>query len=464
MLKDHYCSDLNPRLVGETVKLAGFIHSRRDHGQIIFVDLRDSSGLCQIVFNPDNKELYRKADKLTPESVVLVIGKVKKRPKGMENKKIKSGQVEIDAQKLELLAKARTPVFEIGQDTRKVNLEKRFEYRYLDLRSKRMANNLKLRYQINSYCRQFLDRQGFIEVETPDLTKGTPEGAREFIVPSRLHQGQFYVLPQSPQQFKQLLMVSGIERYFQITRCFRDEDQRSDRQPEFTQLDIEMAYVDQDDIIILVEELVTELIGKLFPKKRFTETPFPRLTYRQAEEKYGSDRPDIRQNKKDPQEMGFVWVTDFPLMEYDLGEKKLRSTHHPFTMPLEKDIDRLEKEPEKVLAKAYDLVLNGVEVFGGSIRITDPELQRRVFRVLGLKDKEIENRFGHMLKAFEYGVPPHGGIASGQDRFIALLAGEKNINEVIAFPKTGDGSDLMMGAPSSISSKQLRELGIKIKK
>lgn len=461
MLKDHYCSELTVKLAGKKVELAGFIHSRRDHGQIIFIDLRDSSGLVQVVFDPEDKKICQQANKLTPESVVQIIGEVQKRPKGMENKKIASGKIEVRAEKLKVLAEAKTPVFEVNKDTRLIDEEKRLTYRYLDLRSKRMADNLKLRHQIITFIRQFLNEQGFLEVETPYLTKGTPEGAREYLVPSRLHLDQYYVLPQSPQQFKQLLMVGGIEKYYQIARCFRDEDPRGDRQQEFTQLDLEMAYITQEDILILTEQLLSELIEDLFPKKKITKLPFPRMTYQKAMKEYQTDAPDIRENPDDPNELGFVWVTDFPLMEWDGKGKQLQSSHHPFTKPREEDTDLLEKEPDKVLAEAYDIVLNGTEVGGGSIRISDHQLQKRVFKVLGLTDKVIEERFGHLLKAFRYGVPPHGGIAPGLDRLVMELTGEKNIREVIAFPKTGDGRDLMMGAPSKIPSEQLKEIGIK---
>jgi aspartyl-tRNA synthetase len=461
MLKDHHCSDLTTKLVGRQVKLAGFVHSQRNHGQIIFFDLRDSSGLVQVVFDPEDQKIYQQASKLTPESVVQVVGKVQKRPQGMENKKITSGKIEIKAKKLNILAKAKTPVFEVNKDTRLIDEKKRLSYRYLDLRSKRLADNLRLRHQVITFIRQFLNKQGFLEIETPYLTKGTPEGAREYLVPSRLHPDQYYVLPQSPQQFKQLLMVGGIEKYYQIARCFRDEDPRGDRQQEFTQLDLEMAYITQEDILILIEQLLSELIEELFPDKKITKLPFPRITYRKAMKEYQTDAPDIRKDPNNPDELGFVWVTDFPLMEWDAKGKQLQSSHHPFTKPRKEDIDLLEKEPTKVLAEAYDIVLNGTEVGGGSIRISDYQLQKRVFKVLGLTDKVIEKRFGQLLKAFQYGAPPHGGIAPGLDRLVMELAGEKNIREVIAFPKTGDGRDLMMGAPSKISPEQLREVGIK---
>jgi len=461
MLKDHSCADLQPKLDKKSVKLAGFVHAIRKHGSIVFIDLRDSTGLCQIVVAPEYKQAYKIAESLGVETIIQVAGKVKKRPKGSDNPKLVSGKVEIEAEDINVLSKAKTPVFELDKDTINVNEEKRLQYRYLDLRSNRMKKNLELRHNINNYVRDFLSKQGFLEVETPYLTKGTPEGAREYVVPSRIEPGKFYVLPQSPQQFKQLLMVSGVEKYFQLVRCFRDEDQRKDRQAEFTQLDIEMAYVTEEDIMILIEQLMTEMVEDLFPKKKLLQSPFPVMSYNQAIKDYGTDRPDIRKNKNDPNELAFCWVKDFPLMEYKEKTKELTSTHHPFTKPRQEDIKLLDTEPEKVKAEAYDLVLNGWEIFGGSIRISDPKLQFKIFQVLGLEDKVIKERFGHMIQAFEYGVPPHGGIASGHDRLVALLAGEKNIREAIAFPKTGDGRDLMMQAPSAVDPKSLKELHIK---
>jgi aspartyl-tRNA synthetase len=461
MLKDHNASDLTSKIDGKEVRLAGFVHSIRSHGKIIFIDLRDFTGLTQIVFAPENKEAYREAQKLSGEFVVFVKGIVKKRPSGMINKEIVSGEVEIEAKELKILSKAKTPPFQVDKDTRDISEKKRLKHRYIDLRSKRMLENLKIRTKVIRYLTDFLIDSSFLEIETPYITKGTPEGAREYVIPSRLHKGEFYVLPQSPQQFKQLLMVSGIERYFQIAKAFRDEDPRSDRQQEFTQLDIEMSYVDQEDILAIVEQMISEMVEDLFPDKKIAKLPFPRLTYNQAMKEYASDSPNMKENLEDPNELAFCWVTDFPLMEFNENEKKLVSTHHPFTAPNKEDLDKLDNEPENVRAQAYDLVLNGYEVAGGSIRISNQDLQKKIFQILGLSDQEIDNKFGHMLEAFTYGVPPHGGIASGLDRLVAEIANEDNIREVIAFPKTGDGRDLMMSAPSEIDQKQLDELGIK---
>lgn len=464
MLKDHNLAELSPKLVDRKVALAGFVHSIRKHGQVIFIDLRDVSGIAQIVFDSKDKLLYRRAKNLAVEYVILVKGRVKKRPKELINKKIVSGEVEVKAEELEVLSVAKTPPFEIGQDTRGISEEKRLANRYIDLRSQRMLNNLKIRAKITRYIRDFLFQQGFIEIETPYLTKGTPEGAREYLVPARLHPERFYVLPQSPQQFKQLLMVSGIERYFQIVRCFRDEDPRADRQQEFTQLDMELAYVSQEDIITIVEELLSEMVEDLFPEKKITKLPFPRFSYQTALKQFQTDSPNIKENPRDPNELGFCWVTDFPLLEYNSQERKLVSTHHPFTKPKEEDIKLLDSKPEKVRAQAYDLVLNGTEIGGGSIRINDHRLQEKIFQILGLSKEEIRSKFGHLLKAFQYGVPPHGGIAPGLDRIVMELANEKNIREVIAFPKTGDGRDLMMRAPDKVDPNQLKELNIAVKK
>lgn len=449
--------------VGKAVKIAGWVHSRRDHGKLIFIDLRDRDGLVQVVIIPSEKEAYEVGNKVRPEYVLEIEGEVNKRPDNMVNPNIPSGTVEVLAKKITILNESKTPPFEIDKDTIGINEELRLKYRYLDLRSERMASNIKMRAKVVKYIRDFYVDHGFIEVETPILTKGTPEGAREFIVPSRVHGGKFYVLPQSPQQFKQLLMVAGLERYFQIARCFRDEDQRGDRQLEFTQLDIEMSFPTQEEILGLYEECLIGMVKEFYPKKKITQTPFPVLTYQEAMEKYKTDKPDLRKNKDDLNELAFCWITDMPLFEYGKEEKKLVSGHHPFTAPKEEDMGLLEKEALKVRAKAYDIALNGYEIGGGSIRIHKRDLQNKIFQLLGLKEKEIQSRFGHMLEAFEYGAPPHGGIAPGIDRLCMILQGEPNIREVIAFPKTGDGRDPMMGAPSEVDEKQLKEAHIQVK-
>ncbi len=451
-------------LIGKKVKLAGWVNSRRDHGQIIFIDLRDKSGIVQLVFSPENKNLYKMADSLRSEYVVAVVGKVNERPAGMQNPKLKTGKIEIVVEKLNVLAKAETLPFEITKDTKPVEEEKRMKYRYLDLRSERMKKNMITRHKVIKFIRDWLSEKDFIEIETPILTKSTPEGARDYIVPSRQQPGKFYALPQSPQQYKQLLMVAGMEKYFQIARCFRDEDPRGDRQPEHTQLDLEMSFVSQDDILDLIENLYTALIKKLYPKKKISQIPFPRLDYVEMIKKYKTDRPDLRKNKKDPDELAFCWIINWPLFGWNAGEKRWDPHHHIFTAPQEKDLPLLEKSPEKVHSQQHDLVLNGNEIAGGSIRISDPKIQMKIFELVGISKAEAEEKFGHLLKAFEYGVPPHGGIAPGIDRLLMILENESSIREVIAFPKTGDGRDLMMDAPADITPKQLKELQIEIKK
>lgn len=450
-------------LVGETVVLKGWIQTRRDMGKLAFVDLRDRSGLAQVVLVPaELSETAREQMKeLRSEYCVAITGVVQKRGEKQINPDLPTGTVEILAKDLEILNAAKTLPFEL-ENTLGINEELRLKHRYLDLRSPRMLKNLELRDRVITFFREHLHAKGFLEVETPNLTKGTPEGSREYLVPSRLHDGQFYVLPQSPQQFKQLLMVSGVEKYFQIARCFRDEDQRGDRQPEFTQLDMELSFVEQEDVLSLIEAMMIEMIKTVAPEKRIAQVPFPRITYADAMAKYGSDKPDFRQNKDDQNELAFEWVVDFPMFEDD-GEGGIQAVHHPFTSPKAEDVHLLETEPTKARANAYDLVLNGYEIFGGSIRIHKRELQNRVFQLLGLKDEIIQERFGHMLEAFEYGAPPHGGIASGLDRIVMILANEPNIREVIPFPKTGDARDPLMGAPSSIEEKRLIEAHIALR-
>lgn len=448
--------------VGEKVELAGWVHARRNMGKIIFIDLRDKTGLIQVVFA--SSKLHKIADELRPEFVIKLTGTVKQRNEKYFNKKLETGEVEIEADELEILNESKTPPFEIDKDTFQVNEETRLKYRYLDLRSARMHKNLILRDKIIGFMRDWMRTEDFMEIETPCLTKGTPEGAREFIVPSRLHPGNFYVMPQSPQQFKQLLMVGGVERYFQVARCFRDEDQRGDRQPEFTQLDIEMSFAGQEEILNLTETMIIELVKKVLPDKKIKQIPFPRIPYKEAMEKYKSDKPDLRENKDDKDELAFCWIVDFPMFEHSETEGKIVAMHHPFTAPKEEDAGILDGEPLKVRANAYDLVLNGVEVAGGSVRIHKREMQDKVFKILGLSEEEIKEKFSHMLEAFEFGAPPHSGIAWGLDRAISILADEPNIREVIAFPKTGDARDPLMDAPSPLPEKSLREVNIRIVK
>ena len=447
--------------IGEKAKVSGWVNVRRDHGKLIFIDLRDRSGILQIVFSGANKDLWKSADTLRPEWVVSIEGLIKERPENLRNSKIETGNVELEAEVLEVLNESKTPPFEIG-DKSKIGEELRMEYRYLDLRDPKMQKNLEKRSEVLRFLNNYLKDNKFVEIETPDLTKGTPEGAREFVVPSRKHPGKFYVLPQSPQQFKQLLMVAGLERYFQIARCFRDEDSRGDRQPEFTQLDIEMSFVEEDDVMNLIEEMLINLVKKIFPKKKISKEPFPKIDYDEVMAKYNSDKSDLRENKNNPDELAFAWVVNMPLLEYSETEKKWVSSHHPFTSPKNTQHETWNMEQlGTIKAKAYDLVLNGYEIGGGSIRIHNRELQNKIFEILGLKTLEIEARFGHMLRAFEYGAPPHGGIALGLDRILMILMNEPSIREVIAFPKTGDDRDLLMGAPSEISELQLKELHIK---
>jgi aspartyl-tRNA synthetase len=449
-------------MVGKSLHLFGWIQTRRDHGGLIFLDLRDRSGLLQCVVK-DGEPTFKTAEELRGEYVVEVEGVVTARPEKLINPDLSTGSVELKVSNITILSPSETPPFEIDGAV-SPNEEIRLSHRYLDLRTSRMRHNLGLRHQMTTYIRNFLDKRDFYEVETPYLTKGTPEGAREFIVPSRLTPGSFYTLPQAPQQFKQLLMVGGIERYFQIARCFRDEDPRGDRQPEFTQLDLEMSFVEQEDILQLVEELAIGLTKELLPEKKIVSEPFPRLKYADVMQKYGTDRPDLRSNKNDPNELAFAFITDFPMFEPGQKPDEWTFSHNPFSMPTISDPAELKASPGKARAYQYDLVLNGEEIAGGSIRNHYPELLRAVLEILGHSKQDIQGKFGHMLEAFRYGVPPHGGIAFGFDRWVMVMAGEPNIREVIAFPKTGDMRDLMMGAPSPLPDKLLSELKIEVRK
>ncbi len=455
--------------VGESVRLQGWVHTRRDMGKISFIDLRDRSGILQVVCVPAelDEQSVRALKEIRPEFCVEIEGVVQRRNKKQQNSHLPTGSIELLAQRLVILNASKTPPFELD-NTIGVNEEVRLKYRYLDLRSPRMHRNLVLRDRISVCLRDALHREDFLEVETPCLTKGTPEGAREFIVPSRLHPGEFYVLPQSPQQFKQLLMVGGVERYFQFARCFRDEDQRGDRQPEFTQLDVELSFIEREDILQIMEKMMIHLIKTVSPEKRIQTLPFPRLSYAEAMKRYGTDRPDLRDNKQDPSVLAFCWVLDFPFFERTeapLGsDAEWTFTHNPFSAPVPEHLPWLmEKENiGDILTTQYDVVLNGYEIGGGSIRNHQPEALHRVFEVLGFSDEEIHNQFGHMLEAFAYGAPPHGGMAFGFDRLVMLLADEPNIREVIPIPKTGDARDVMMGAPSVIDAKRLREAHIRV--
>jgi len=587
MYKTISCGDLRATHVGQTVTLAGWVHRRRDHGGVTFLDLRDRAGIVQVVANPETSpQAHASAEAARPEWVLQVEGQVRRRPSGMENPQLPTGEVEVEVRSLTVLNPARTPPFPVNEET-EVEEMTRLKYRYLDLRRGRMRGNLELRHRLVKFIRDYLDARGFWEVETPILFKTTPEGARDYLVPSRLYAGEFYALPQSPQQLKQMLMVAGVERYFQIARCFRDEDQRGDRQPEFTQLDLEMSFVERDDIMSLAEELFTALVEAVVPSKKLLATPWPRFTYAEVMERFGKDNPDIRfglelrdisdmaagcgfqvfekavasggavrginakgcgaysrkdideltqfvasfgakglaylaveasgehrstfakflqpewtaalldrlqaepgdlllfvadkgsvvfeslgrlrvhladrLGLRDPNVLAFCWVIDFPFVTWNADEKRWDPSHHLFTSPVLVDIPLLDLDPGKARGQQYDMVLNDNEVGGGSIRIHDRALQEKIFQLIGLDPDVARERFGHMLEAFEYGTPPHGGIAPGIDRLCMILAGEPNIREVIAFPKNQAARDVMAGAPSFVEPDQLRDLHLTIR-
>ncbi len=584
MLRTHSCGELRAEDVGKAVKLAGWAHRRRDHGGLIFINLRDREGMVQVVFDPSvSQQGHQIASQVRSEYVLLVTGQVVRRPPGQENPEMSTGEIEVRADTIEILNEARTPPFYI-EDEAVGDEALRLRYRYLDLRRPAMQEKLLLRHKVVSFIRRFLDARGFVEIETPVLIKSTPEGARDYLVPSRVHAGRFYALPQSPQQLKQLLMVAGLDRYYQIARCFRDEDQRADRQPEFTQLDLEMSFVEQEDILQLIERLFIELVEEV-SSRRLLFKPFPRLSYEEAMEKYGTDRPDMRfemllvdltdvladsdfrvfssvvakgghvkgiraggcggYTRKQVDELGefvrkyeaqgvvaialtedgvrssiakfisheemqsiiarleaetgdlilivagdrqvvaeslgqlrlmmgdrlgvrdddllaFVWIVDMPLFEWKEQEDRWDAMHHPFTAPVEEDLPLLESDPGAARAQQYDIVCNGWEIGGGSIRIHRRTIQEKIFSIMGLSEEEIRSQFGHLLDAFEYGTPPHGGIAPGIDRLVMVLAGEHSIREVMAFPKTTTAADLMFDAPSPISEEQLKELHLRL--
>jgi aspartyl-tRNA synthetase len=578
--RTHTCGELRTGDLGSNVTLLGWVHRVRDLGRVLFIDIRDRAGLSQIVVR-DDEALLAEAKRLRPEFVIGVKGVVERRSDETINPKLATGEVEVMARQFRLLNESKTPPFQIAEDS-PVSEDVRLRYRYLDLRRPRLQMNIGLRHRVTFAVRQYFDEKGFWEIETPILTKSTPEGARDYLVPSRVHPGEFYALPQSPQIFKQILMIAGTDRYFQITRCFRDEDLRADRQPEFTQVDVEVSFASPEMIYGLIEPLIQRVFREI---GRDVPVPFPRMPYAEAMAKYGSDKPDLRfgleiadlsdvfrdsefrvfkqivaeggvirgfsvpggnaysrsqidvlveqakqigfsglvwvrpgeppissvkalaegtlrgalersgaspddlllvaggpadhlskllgqlrlviakrENLLDSEQFSFVWVTDFPLLEWNGDEQRWFSMHHPFTAPSDADTVKLEHDPGAVRAKAYDLVLNGSEIGGGSIRIHDAQLQARVFRRLGISDEEAKARFGFFLEALEYGTPPHGGIALGLDRMVALLAGESSIREVIAFPKTANAVDLMSGAPSPVDAKQLRELHLRAQK
>jgi aspartyl-tRNA synthetase len=586
MYKTHTCGELRASHAGQVVTVAGWVHRRRDHGGVIFFDLRDRYGLIQVTINPNlSKETLDVVSDVRFEWVLQIKGKVAIRPAGMENPKMATGEVEIIASEINVLNPAKTLPFMVSGEEQEADENTRLKYRYLDLRRDRMSRNIILRHRVIKFMRDYLDKLGFLEIETPILFKATPEGARDYLVPSRIFPGQFYALPQSPQQLKQLLMVAGLDRYFQIARCFRDEDLRGDRQPEFTQLDLEMSFVHRDDVLETVEGLYAALIPAVAPNKRLMSSPWPKISHHDALNKYGSDKPDLRfgmelqdvgdlfsksdfrvfqtaleaggvikcivapgcseYSRRDVDElveiarslgakglatlsittdglkgsaskfisseeadslkkrtgakagdlilfaadessivnkvlgglrvifrdkltladsnlMACAWIVDFPMFAWNKEEKRWDAEHHPFTMPKMEDLPKFEADPGSVLSDAYDMVCNGYELASGSIRIHRRDIQTKVFQLLGLKDEEIQTKFGHMLEAFEFGAPPHGGLAPGIDRLVMLLADEPNIREVIAFPKNQVGRDVMADAPSSVEEKQLKELHIKI--
>ncbi len=585
--RTHYCGTIRSSHEGQTVTVMGWVHRRRDHGGLIFVDLRDREGLVQVVFYPDlSPEAHEQAHHLRSEYVIAVTGEVTRRPEGTENPDLPTGQVEVRATELRILSRSRTPVFPVEEEGPEVGEDLRLKYRYLDLRRPALQNNLRVRHRAAMVVRRFLDEHGFLEVETPVLTRSTPEGARDFLVPSRLNPGRFYALPQSPQLFKQLLMVAGVDRYFQIVKCFRDEDLRADRQPEFTQIDVEMSFVTPETVMGIMEEMIAVLWREVAGVE--LERPFPRMPYAEALARYGTDAPDLRYgleladvsgavagsefkvfasavarggvvkavnakgagerlSRKEIDDLaGFVapfgakglawiriqpdgswqspiakflgeaaragitealspepgdilffvadtrevadlalsklrghlarmldlvpegrwafcWITDFPLLEWDPDEKRHVALHHPFTSPVPEDLPLLEEDPLRVRAQAYDLVLNGTEVGGGSIRIHDPQVQERVFAALGIGPEEAREKFGFLLEAFTFGAPPHGGIAFGFDRLLMFLCGTPSIRDVIAFPKTQRGTCLLTDAPSEVDPAQLRELHIRVR-
>lgn len=460
MLRTHTCAQLKATDTGKRVILCGWVANRRDHGKLIFIDIRDRYGLTQAVFIPkESGEAYKLAQELRNEFVIKLSGVVNSRPKGTINPKLATGEIEVLAQELEILNPSNTPPFEI-QDDIEITEEIRLKYRYLDLRRNKVFNNLLLRSNLYKVIRGYLGSRDFIECETPILTKSTPEGARDYLVPSRANLGQFFALPQSPQLFKQILMVAGVEKYYQIAKCFRDEDLRADRQPEFTQLDIEMSFINEEDVFSLTEGLMKLIFKEL--KNIDILTPFTRISYKEAMEKYKCDKPDLRQDQKT--DFAFCWVVDFPLFKFNTDENRWESEHHPFTSPAAEDLENLEKAPDKVKSRSYDLVLNGIELGSGSIRIHRQELQERIFNIIGLEKEDIQKRFGFLLEAFQFGAPPHGGVAFGLDRLLAILSGESSIREVITFPKNSAAFCPLTSAPSDVEDKQLKELGLTVRK
>lgn len=458
-----YINDLSLK-VGQEVIISAWVDIRRDQGKLIFLDFRDVTGKVQGVILPNAKNAHDVGFTLRPEWVVQVHGKVNQRPAKNIQKDKQNGEIELEILEIKVLNEATTPPIDLHTDGKEINEEVRLKYRYQDLRRPRLHKNILNRHKVMLHVRNAFSKERFTEIETPLLSATTPEGSRDFIVPSRLEKGNFYSLPQSPQQYKQLLMSAGFERYFQFARCMRDEDTRGDRQPEFTQLDMEMSFVEQKDVMAMNEKIVIDTIKTLYPEKEIQSTPFPIMTYKEAMEKYGVDKPDIRKDKNNPNELAFLWVVDFPFFEKDEETKGWTFSHNPFSCPKPEFMDDLmsEKNIANILTTQYDLILNGFEMGGGSIRNHKPEALRKVFKIMGYEDERIERNFGHMLNALGSGTPPHGGMAWGFDRMMMILENEPNIREVIAFAKTGEGRDPMMGAPGKVMDKQLKELGIVI--
>lgn len=453
---------------GETVTIKGWVSVRRDQGKMVFFDFRDMTGLVQGVVLPQSAAIDI-AKEIRTEFVVEIEGKVNERPEKNRNDKIQNGDIELEVLGINILNTSEPLPFPIDGNTLEVDENVRLQYRYLDLRNPRMQKNIKRRFDLQKFIRDYLAKENFTEIETPLLSAPTPEGSRSFVVPSRNYRGNFYSLPQSPQQYKQLLMVGGFERYFQFAKCMRDEDTRGDRQPEFTQLDLEMSFVDEEDVIALNENLLIALVEAHYPEKRIQQVPFPRMTYAEAMEKYGNDRPDIRENKEDADLLAFLWITDFPMFERT-GEDNVDGTgewtftHNPFSRPKSASMEDFTNKQNiaGILTTQYDITLNGLEIGGGSIRNHQAAALRNTFEIMGYGAERIESNFGHMLRALDFGAPPHGGIAWGFDRLLMVLENEPNIREVIPFAKTGEGKDLMMNAPSDIAQQQKTELGIRL--
>ena len=458
-----YISELSKH-VGQEVKICGWVDIRRDHGKLIFIDIRDMSGYVQSVALPMNKEAHEVAGKVRSEWVIAAYGVVNKRPEKTAKKEEVNGSIELELKKIEVLNEAQTPPFDVRSDGREISEEARLKYRYLDLRRPRMQKNIRLRSELVDRARQFLFGQKFAEIETPYFTSTTPEGSRDFVVPSRMYPGKFFALPQSPQQYKQLLMAAGFERYFQMARCFRDEDLRADRGFEHTQIDMELSFVTREDVMRLDEEMITTIMEAMGYKIK--EKPFPRVTYTEAMKKYGADKFDMRtEEDKKNGVLAFAWVIDFPFFEKD-KENKWTFTHNPFSMPAPEHLEwhLAGTHTEEIITQQYDLVCNGFETGGGSIRAHRPDILKATFKTMGYSEEQIERDFGHMLKAFSHGTPPHGGLAHGIERLMMIMTGENELREVQSFPQTSSGRTAVMEAPTELSMEQLRELGLELKK